>query len=79
MPSKKVTCAKFHQSLWTPSTGELGNTLPAKGKTIDKLDMQATDAGLIVSGLYNKRLFSALVPYGNIVVLELSIETENNS
>lgn len=74
----KVTYVKFHQGLFTPIMGTLGDTLPSQSKTISGLKMYVKGEYLSIrcknkSGIESE----ALVPVTNIAVMEVVEEKDN--
>lgn len=67
--SRKVTWAKFHQGLFIPGAGTIGDTLPSSSKTL-KLEMFHTAEGLQV--FCNN--VEAVVPWANVILAVLAPE-----
>lgn len=68
---KKVKVVRFHQSLYAPGAGELGNVLPPQGKTLDHLEMTYDASGLYATFSYKGIKTNILVPSANIVVMSI--------
>lgn len=73
--NKKVTYARFHQSVYVPGLGELGTVLPPQHKTLDNVTMTSTDHGLHVTSGLKGRGVEFLIPSANIVIMVLAPET----
>ncbi len=72
--NRKVTYARFHQSVYAPGLGELGNVLPPHAKTLDGLTMNSTDHGLIAFCFSKGVKHEFLIPSANIVLMALAPE-----
>lgn len=71
---RSVRLARFHQSLHLPGAGELSTTLPPQGKTLDELEMFATEMGLIAKFKFRGIKHEVLVPSANIILMALNPE-----
>ena len=70
--NRPVVYAKFHQALFIPGGGTLGDTLPSTNKTLIGLKMSYTPAGLFVQfGAHD-----ALVPWPNVAVAKFGPPTK---
>jgi hypothetical protein len=74
--SRKVTYARLQTSAYVPGAGELGNVIPSPNKTLESLEMAATDAGLEIKFTYKGLKKDILVPYANVVLVELAPAAE---
>lgn len=74
--AKTVTRAHFHQSVFVTDLGNLGSSLPSNGRTIDGLKMSTSDEGLVVEGSWRGKKAKAVIPYANIVIMELDPKDE---
>lgn len=72
--SKKVIYARLQTEAYIPGIGSLGIVLPPQSKSLENLEMTATEYGLSVEFLYAARKTEVLVPYGNIVVMSVMPE-----
>lgn len=61
---RKVTHARFHQSVFIPVVGEMGNTLPSKTKTLKTLEMNEGPNGIEVLANSTK----VVIPFANVVI-----------
>jgi hypothetical protein len=77
---RKVSHARFQTNLFLPGLGEIGNVLPSYTKTFSGLDMTTSPDGLVIK--FNvpstKAQKEVLVPFANIVFMELSGEITEN-
>lgn len=70
---RKVTYAKFHQSLFIPGIGTLGDSLPSPVKAFD------TSMETSAEGLYIKiNTAEAIVPWANVVLAKLAAEEKSS-
>lgn len=72
---RKVSYARFHKELFFTGTSELGIVMPPMRKTLDDLEMITDPDGLIIKFRYKGIKKEAMVPWSNIVNLELHPET----
>lgn len=76
MAKQYVSHVKLQTAMHLPNVGEMGSSLPSVTKTVDNLTMFLTPEGLYVAGsrvLSGRRNdFKAVIPYGNIVIMQLS-------
>lgn len=77
--NKKVRYARFQTSLFMPGINELGSVLPPINKQIQDLSMATTSIGLLVSLTLNGQPKAFIVPYGNIIGMELEPEQDNRA
>lgn len=70
--AKAVKRAQFHQSVFIEGIGNLGSQLPAVGKTIADLKMSTSEEGLVVEGKGQGGFRKAIIPYANVVIMELA-------
>ncbi len=75
--SKKVLFVKFHQGLFVPALGTLGDTLPSQSKTIQELFMTLEDNYLIIEGSSKGVKTKAVVPVSNIAVMVVEANNES--
>lgn len=70
---KKASYAKFHQSIFVPELGHLGDTLPSQTKTLTNFSLYVniTTGNLIVSGKSTGGYKQVLVPAANIACVGL--------
>lgn len=74
MGNRTVTYARLQTEAYVVGAGGLGTVFPPLGKTFDKLTMNTTDLGLNIRFLYKGLQKDLLIPYGNVVLLELAPE-----
>ena len=67
-----VTYARLQTEAYIPGTGGLGTVFPPPGKTLENLVMTALDSAMYISFNYKGIARELLVPYGNVVLMELS-------
>ena len=72
--SRTVLYARTQTNVYIPGVGELGNTFPSQGKTLENLHMTATELGLILSFKYKGFVKEALIPSANVSAMELAPE-----
>lgn len=71
---RKVLYARFHQTIYSPGAGDLGNVFPPQSKTLEGLSMRSTDQGLLAAFAYKGIKNEILIPFPNIVILSLAPE-----
>lgn len=74
MSNRKVIHARFHQGVYVPGAGDLGNTLPPSSKNLENLAMTIDELGLLVTFTFRGFNVEALVPSANIVIMTLAPE-----
>ena len=74
MVNRKVTYARLQTEAYVVGAGGLGTVFPPLGKTFDKLTMNTSDLGLSIKFLYKGLQKDLLIPYGNVVLMELEPE-----
>ncbi len=73
--NRKVKYVRFHTGLYAPgAAGDLGNVLPPINKTLDRLEMSTTAAGLFVKMRIKGEPLELLIPYGNVIMASLELE-----
>ena len=72
--AKVVTSVQFHQSIFTKGLGNLGTTLPSPSKNIADLHMEVVEEGVLVQGVGKYGPSSAIVPFANVVIMEIEEE-----
>lgn len=77
MAKQYVTHVKLQTAMHLPKVGEMGNTLPSVTKTVEGLSMYLTAEGLYVQGSRQGKSFKSVIPYGNIVIMELGAKEED--
>lgn len=65
--SKRITYVNFHQGLFVPGLGNIGNTLPSQSKHFD-LSMRAAVEGVDIAISYGSTQKNVLVPWPNVVL-----------
>ena len=78
MVNRTVTYARLQTEAYVVGAGGLGTVFPPMGKTFESLNMQTTDLGLNISFLYKGLRKELLIPYGNVVLMELEPESKKN-
>lgn len=71
--SRKVIYTKFHQDLFVPGLGGVGFTLPSTAKSFD-LNMFTSEHGLMLELSFRGLKFDVVVPYANVVLMQLAPE-----
>lgn len=64
---RKVSHAKFHQTVYVPGVGEIGSTLPSANKNYPGLDMATDGITLRASFRTNSGSISVEIPCANII------------
>lgn len=72
--SRKVKYARLQTNAYVVGAGELGTVFPLPNKTLDNLSMTTQDSGLNISFTYRGLQKELLIPYGNVVIMELAPE-----
>jgi len=72
--SRKVTYARLQTNAYVVGAGELGTVFPIPNKTLENLSMSAQDGALSISFRYRGLAKELLIPYGNVVLMEVSPE-----
>lgn len=70
--NKKVIYAKLQTEAHVPSAGGLGTVFPPQSKTLEHLSMTALESVLSISFTYRGVKKELLVPYGNVVLMEVA-------
>lgn len=72
--SRKVIFARLQTTAHIPSVGNLENTFPPASKNLKDLDMVTTPDGLSIKFNYMSVKKELLVPFANIILMELAPE-----
>lgn len=75
----KVIYAKLQTEAYIPGAGALGTTFPPNTKTLENLTMTADDTTLAVSFTYRGLKKKLLIPFGNVILMEVAPGTESTS
>lgn len=79
MDNRTVTYARLQTEAYVVGAGGLGTVFPPLGKTFDNISMKTTDLGLSISFLYKGLKKELLIPYGNVVLMELAPEDKKKN
>lgn len=67
----QVKFARLHNNMYFSGTGEIGNVLPPRSKTLDNLEMSTDGTTVLVQYKYKGVFKAHIVPCTNFVVLDI--------
>ncbi len=70
--SRKVTYARLQTEAYVTGAGSLGNVFPSQNKTLESLSMSTQVEGLNISFIYRGLKKELLIPYANVIIMELA-------
>jgi hypothetical protein len=74
--NRAVTYARLQTNAYIVGAGELGTVFPVPNKTLDGLTMNTSKEGLSIKFAYRGIRKELLIPYGNVILMELAPDTK---
>lgn len=79
MDNRIVTYARLQTEAYVVGVGGLGTVFPPLNKTLDNINMKTTELGLSVTFVYSGAKKELLIPYGNVALMELTLEDKKKN